>query len=191
MNILFVLSKYYNRTFLSRRFKYFGKNVTLIAPLKINGFNNMIIEDNVVINYKAWLTALPINPKDECSLKIGKGTNLGHFNHIYATKEIIIGENVLTADKVYIADNLHNYADPNIPVMHQGIKQVGAVHIGSGTWIGENACIIGVKIGTNCVIGANAVVTKDIPDYSIAVGIPARVIKKYDFLTNKWMKVNE
>ena len=55
------------------------------------------------------------------------------------------------------------------------------VEIGDGTWIGENVCIIGASIGKQCVIGANSVVLKDIPDYCVAVGLPAKVIKKYNF----------
>lgn len=63
------------------------------------------------------------------------------------------------------------------------------MEIGEGTWLGENVCVIGAKIGKHCVIGANSVVTKDIPDYSIAVGAPARIIKQYNFKENVWKVV--
>jgi acetyltransferase-like isoleucine patch superfamily enzyme len=59
--------------------------------------------------------------------------------------------------------------------------------IGDGSWIGENACIIGAHVGKNCVIGANAVVTSDIPDYSVAVGVPAVVIKRFDAPSKMWI----
>jgi acetyltransferase-like isoleucine patch superfamily enzyme len=61
--------------------------------------------------------------------------------------------------------------------------------IGEGSWLGENVCVIGASIGKHCVIGANSVVTKDIPDYSVAVGIPAKVIKKYNFNKCEWEKI--
>ena len=62
--------------------------------------------------------------------------------------------------------------------------------IGNGTWIGTNAVIVGnIQIGKHCVIGANSVVTKDIPDYSVAAGIPAKVIKRYDFEEEEWVRV--
>jgi acetyltransferase-like isoleucine patch superfamily enzyme len=61
------------------------------------------------------------------------------------------------------------------------------VIIGSGSWIGENVCIIGASVGRNSVIGCNSVVTKDIDDYCIAVGSPARVIKRFDFNTRQWI----
>ncbi|SHL99392.1 Hexapeptide repeat of succinyl-transferase [Flavobacterium flevense] len=136
-----------------------------------------------------WIAALPLTNESNCNLIIGEGTIIGHLNHIYATGEIIIGKNVLTADKVYISDNLHKYEDVNIPVMHQGIRQLSKVKIGDGSWIGENVCVMGASIGRNCIIGANSVVTKDIPDYCVAVGSPARIIKKYNITLQKWEKV--
>lgn len=59
-----------------------------------------------------------------------------------------------------------------------------------GTWIGTNAVIVGnVHVGKNCVIGANSVVTKDIPDYCVVAGVPATIIRKYDELSNSWLRV--
>ena len=98
-------------------------------------------------------------------------------------------KHVLTADNVYITDNLHNYENVEMPIKMQGIKQISTVHIGEGTWIGENACIIGAKVGKNCVVGANAVVTKDIPDYCVVIGAPARIIKRYNLKSTVWEKV--
>jgi acetyltransferase-like isoleucine patch superfamily enzyme len=72
--------------------------------------------------------------------------------------------------------------------MDQPVTFTRKVEIGSGSWIGENACIIGAKVGENSVIGANSVVTKDIPDYCVAVGIPARVIRKYNREKKVWEK---
>jgi len=85
---------------------------------------------------------------------------------------------------------LHEYKDITIPIKEQPIINAGKVIIGEHSWIGENVCIIGAKIGKHCVIGANSVVTKDIPDYSVAVGVPAKVIKKYSFEKNEWEKVD-
>ena len=80
---------------------------------------------------------------------------------------------------MYITDCDHEYRSVDIPVIDQGIVQRGQkVSIGKGSYIGINAVIVGnVKIGKHCVIGANSVVTKDVPDYCVAVGSPARVIK--------------
>jgi acetyltransferase-like isoleucine patch superfamily enzyme len=174
--------------FFKNCFKFFGKNSKIVFPLKINGMANISIGKNVTVNYKTWLAAIPIG-SNECKLEIGSGTIIGNFNHIYATEHITIGKNVLTADRVYISDNLHGFEDIHTPIMNQEVKQNGIVTLGDGCWIGENVSILGCSIGKNCVIGSNAVVTKDIPDYCIAVGIPAKVIKKYCFSTEKWIKI--
>jgi acetyltransferase-like isoleucine patch superfamily enzyme len=170
------------------KFKILNYNSYIHSPLKIEGKENIIIEKNVIIKYKTWLAAIPYS-NDNCNLTIGEGSVIGNFNHIYATQSIIIGKYVLTADKVYISDNQHLYDDIHIPIMKQPIKQLSRVHIGDGSWLGENVCIIGASIGKNCVIGANSVVTKDIPDYSVAVGSPARVIKKYNIKIGIWEKI--
>lgn len=83
---------------------------------------------------------------------------------------------------MYITDCDHEYRNISVPVIDQGITQKGqTVSIGHGSYIGINAVIVGnVKIGKHCVIGANSVVTHNVPDYSVAVGSPAKVIKKCD-----------
>lgn len=123
-------------------------------------------------------------------LIIKDGSQIGDFAHIYATSSIIIEKSVLIANFVYISDTNHGYEDINTPIIEQPITRCGAVSIGEGSWLGEHVSICGANVGRHCIIGANAVVTKDIPDYSIAVGIPARVIKKYNFDTQKWEKVS-
>lgn len=128
--------------------------------------------------------------KNIITLLIGNNVQIGHFSHIIAKNRVIIENSVLIADKVYISDCEHEFLDIDNPILDQGLRYVGDVLIGEGSWIGENVCIIGAKIGKHCIIGANAVVNKDIPDYSIAVGVPAKVVKKYDFNIKGWVRVN-
>lgn len=180
-----ILYTTFNRLF----FGSIGKMVFIFSPLKIEGKKNIYIEDNVHIYYKTWLFALPKSGCKECMLKIGEGCTIGNFNHIIATHSIVIENNVLTADKVYISDNIHNYFDIKKPIKKQGVIQKRDVLIGEGSWLGENVCVIGSKIGKHCIIGANSVVTKDIPDYSVAVGSPAKVIKRYNFKNENWERV--
>lgn len=174
----FIRMKYGNLGFLSR----------VIKPLKVDGAKNIFIGKKVVIQYKTWLAAVPLTGKD-AKLIIEDGCVIGNFNHIYSTHSVILHKDVLTADKVYISDNNHSYEDINIPIRKQPIIHKNEVEIGEGSWLGENVCVIGAKIGKHCVIGANSVVTKDIPDYCVAVGTPARVIKKYNFEKKEWIKV--
>lgn len=171
-----------------RKFKEFGVKSSLASPLRVFGPENMTIGNNVNIHHKCWLQAIPLTGT-HCRLQIGDGTTIGDYNHIVATCNIVIEKNVLTANGVYISDNLHEYEEINTPIKLQPIKQLKDVLIGEGCWIGEHVAIIGASIGRHSVIGANSVVTHDIPDYCVAVGIPARVIKKYDFNLNQWIKV--
>ena len=173
--------------FNKKKYKFLSSNAYIQKLLRVDGKENISIHKGVIIQKLSWIAAVPLTKADKCHLMIGEGSIIGHFNHIFATCEIEIGKHVLTADKVYISDNQHEYTNINIPILHQKIKQLNKIKIGDGTWIGENVCIIGASVGKNCVVGANSVVTKDIPDYCVAVGTPAKVIKKYDILNNKWI----
>lgn len=168
------------------QFKSFGKKSKIISPLHLDGKKYIEIGNNVRIQYKTWLACVPLTGAKNPKLIISDGSCIGNFNHIYATESIIIEPNVLTADKVYISDNLHSYEDITLPIIKQPIKQISKVVIGEGSWVGENVCIIGASIGKHCVIGANSVVTKNIPDFCVAVGAPAKVIKRYNFETKVW-----
>lgn len=170
-------------------FNSIGKNSVIVKPIRINNPHFISIGKNVIINNCSWLYT---NKCDivEPRLIIEEGTQIGNFAHIVAVGDIRISKNVLIADKVYIADNNHEFSRIDIPIMHQGVRWKKNVFIGEGSWIGEGVSIIGASIGKNCIIGSNAVVTSDIGDYSIAVGAPAKVIKKYDINTQEWIKVN-
>lgn len=170
------------------RFKNYGEHTLILQPLAIDGKKNIELGKHVIIQELTWLAAVPLTG-NTAQLFIDDECSIGHFNHIYATKSIVLEKHVLTADKVYITDNLHQYENPNLPIIQQPIKQISTVRIGEGSWIGENVCVIGANIGKHCVIGANSVVTHDIPDYSVAVGIPAKVIKTYNFDKQQWEQI--
>lgn len=128
---------------------------------------------------------------DSGSIFIEQGSNINSYTRIESMNCVHIGKKVLIGPNVYISDRSHSYKDVTIPVMEQGYFSRGKVNIGSGTWLGIHAAVIGnVHIGENCVIGANCVVTKDIPSYSVVVGNPGKIIKRYNIKTNKWEKVN-
>lgn len=157
---------------------------------KVDGYKRISIGIKVFINDKTWLACMPLTGNSNCSLSIGDGTYIGRFCHFYSTSKIEIGKKVLIADRVYIADNLHEFSDISKPVIDQPVKQAAEVIIGDGAWLGENVCIIGAKIGKQTVVGANSVVLKDIPDYCVAVGTPARIVKRYSFEKGEWQKTD-
>lgn len=162
-----------------------------LVSCKIDGASRIYLGSKVFINAGGWLASMPLTGSKDCKLSIGDGTYIGRYSHIYATSGIEIGKKVLIADKVYIADNLHQFENVNIPVIDQPVKQTAEVVIGDGAWLGENVCVIGASIGKQSVVGANSVVMKDIPDYCVAVGAPAKIIKRYSFEKNEWLVTNE
>lgn len=166
-----------------------GSGTKLINPALL-GSKRIFIGSKVYINDRGWLACEPLTNNAEPRLGIGDGTYIGRFCHIYATSKIDIGKKVLMADKVYISDNLHSYENADLPVIDQPIKQINPVVIGDGAWLGENVCVIGASVGKNSVVGANAVVTKDIPDYCVAIGSPAIIIRRYNMQTKQWQKTD-
>lgn len=109
-------------------------------------------------------------------LEIDNDSGIGIDCEIYGP--VTIGKNVMMGPEVIIYTSGHKHDRIDIPMGKQGNDQVRPVYIGSDVWIGRRAIIMpGVSIGNGCIIGAAAVVTKDIPDYSVAVGVPAQVVK--------------
>jgi len=193
INFLFKTIRFPIRKYIiyrtNKSFRDVGRGSIIRKPLRIQGGHNILIGCNVQIKERCWLAALPLTGEHEAQLMILDGAVLGDYNHIFATRRIVIEKKVLTANHVYISDNLHGYEDINMPIVEQPIVQLNDVLIGEGSWIGENVCIIGASVGKHCVIGANAVVTKDIPDYCVAAGVPAKVIKQYNFEKEEWQSV--
>lgn len=166
------------------KFRNFGKRARIVAPLGIERADCIAIGDDVYVAPMGYLAVKP--GEDGALLEIGAGSKLGRFNHIYATRRVTIGAKVLTANGVYISDNLHRYDDPATAIMDQPLKQLAEVTIGDGTWIGHNACIVGASLGRNCVVGANAVVTRNAPDHCVLVGVPARIVRRFDATRGEW-----
>lgn len=164
----------------------FGKNSVILSPLRICGSKYIQLEDNVIIDKGAYLYALYLDYTPKLIFK--KGARIGHFSHIVAVHSVIIEEDVLIADRVYIGDNAHVYEDNSISIINQGVKHTGDTVIGKGSWIGDNVCVISSKIGKHCVIAANSVVVTDIPNYSIAAGNPAKVVKQYSIEKGEWIR---
>ena len=184
-SILYYFSLYWYYKLI---FGALGSRTRLLGFLKLECPKNIFLGEKVHIGKYAWLASNPLTGKN-CSLTIDNGSYIGNFAHIYSVSKIHIGKKVLIADKVYISDNLHGYENIDQAIIDQPIKTLKPVIINDGCWIGENVCVLGASIGKNSVIGANSVVTKDIPDFCIAVGSPAKVIKRFDQEKGIWEKV--
>lgn len=171
-------------------FKRLGQDAFFAHPFRVDGAEGISVGDRTVLQRGGWLYSVGIDGIP-AALTIGKGCVFGYNNHITSVRDVVIGDFVLTANNVYISDNLHEYEDVSRPIINQPIRFKKSVSVGDGCWIGENVSIIGARIGKNCVIGANAVVTHDIPDYSVAVGIPAVVIRQFDKQLQKWVSIRQ
>lgn len=126
------------------------------------------------------------------TLHIGKNVLIGDYNRFACKEKIIIEDEVLFAAYVHITDHSHEFRDINIPIYKQGIFGKGPVIIKRGTWLGYRAEILsGVTIGEHCVVAAGAVVTRDVPPYSVVAGCPAKIIKRYDFERGAWIDVKK
>jgi acetyltransferase-like isoleucine patch superfamily enzyme len=174
------------RTFHSHRMSGCGAESLINGPFRMDGAEFIQLGEKSILLARSWLYCRPLEGGPGW-LRIGNRCVLGYNNHISSVRDVVIEDDVLTANNVYISDNLHTYEDIETPIIQQSVRFKRGVRIGRGSWIGENVCVIGAKIGRNCVIGANSVVTRDIPDYSVAVGAPAKVIRQYDHHERRWV----
>ena len=159
-------------------FANWGKHSQLGRHAKIVGAEMIHVGNDVLLGEHIWLNAKDSCNDGEVTLYIEDGTYIGRFVQINAWHSVSIGRDVLIADRVFISDADHNY-DNNIPISKQGDSFNGEVNLKDGCWIGIGAVILpNVTIGQNAVVAANAVVTKDVPDFAVVVGIPAKIIKQ-------------
>ncbi len=136
------------------------------------------------------------NNRNVPSLVFGKGVQLNDYVHIVAMDSVTIGNCVLMASHIFISDNSHgsykgdeNDSSPEVPPIRRDYP-TSPVSIGDNTWIGENVIIMpGTCVGKGCIIGAHSIVRGEIPDYTIAVGNPAKAIKRYNFNKKRWEKI--
>jgi carbonic anhydrase/acetyltransferase-like protein (isoleucine patch superfamily) len=112
-------------------------------------------------------------------LRIGDRCVIGRGSHIVAHYSIVIGDDVFTGPNVYITDQNHGYADPDVPIGRQWPSNT-AVSIGAGSWLGAGVIVLpGARIGRNVVVAAGSVVRGPVPDRCVVAGVPARVVREY------------
>jgi acetyltransferase-like isoleucine patch superfamily enzyme len=190
-DILFFLNKKSSWMIQKYRFGSFGKNSVFQKPLIIYNKKRIFISNNVTIRPGIRIEPIKRYGSQTFSpeIVIGEGTNIEQCCHITSANKVIIGEKVTIAGFSMITDIDHDYMEIGKGILQQDLL-VKSTEIGDESFIGMGARIMpGVHIGKHCIIGANCVVTRDIPDYSVAVGIPAKIIKKYNIITNKWERV--
>ena len=147
---------------------------SLINALSYEGVE---IGDNFTLGKYAIIECTGVLRNVGNSLKIGNNVGINHYCFIGVRGDVVIGDNVIFGPRVNVFSENHNFDNLDVPIKNQGVTKLKTV-IGSDVWIGANVSIMaGVNIGDGCVIAAGAVVTKDVPAYSIVGGVPAKVIK--------------
>ena len=172
----------FRRAVVSRRFKSrfqkFGSD-SLLAP----GVNLLSAQHISIGNHSSIMChcILETCPNAGLQLEIGDNVSLGEYSHITCARKIVIGNGVLTGRFVLITDNSHgsSYKEEIIsPPLTRPIHSNGAVIIGDNVWIGDKVTILpNVTVGEGAIVAANAVVTKDVPAYTVVAGCPAKVVK--------------
>lgn len=166
-------------TFAARRLVGFAfrarqliRGVYVGPGVHVVGSSNIFLGAGVVIQRNGAIYTRPGS-----RLVIGDGCRIGTDVVVSVAESVTLGHDVLLAPRCYISDHNHQFADPTVPVMHQGMTAPAPVSIGDGSWLGINVCVLaGVALGRNCVVAANSVVTTSFPDASVIGGAPARLL---------------
>jgi lipopolysaccharide O-acetyltransferase len=173
---------------------FFPKSRLIRLPIDIRNKKHINWGSKLTTGYNCRIETYNCNSLEKV-LIFGNNIQINDFVHIAASENVRIGNNVLIASKVFITDISHgayngDQQDSPFSIPSDRKLITKPVHIDDNVWVGESVNIMpGVKIGYGSIIGAGSVVTKDIPPFSIAVGIPAEVIKTYDNISHSWLKI--
>lgn len=158
-------------------FAEFGRATVIEPPVRLEGERHIAIGSRVFVGADSWL-----HVEEPCevpvALSIGDGTNISGHCVLSAAHSVRVGRDVLMARGVYVSDHSHAFATRGRPVLAQGIDRIAPVVIEDGAWLAENVVVCpGVTIGRGAVVGANSVVTSDVPTGAVAAGAPARIVR--------------
>lgn len=180
---------------LTYPFASVGRNFSIhyTCELKRPHAAKIKLGNSILIGKDAWLnvSCLEGDSNVEPAIVIDDNTAIGPRCQISAKNCICIERDNLISTSVLIIDHNHAYEDIEVPIREQSITEGGRIRIGQGCWIGQGASIVCTKgeltLGRNCVVGANAVVRRSFPAYSVIFGDPAQVIRHYDAGRKRWV----
>jgi len=177
---------------LTYPFASIGSNASFHFTSKVSRERSQRISigKDVRIGDHGWLNVATEEIEGEPTIVLGDNCVIASGSIVSARNLVQMGRDVNVAQQVLIMDHNHAYEDLTVPIIEQGITEGGRIRIGEGSWIGHGAAIVCSRgdliIGRHCVISANSVVTRSIPDYSVVFGVPAVVIRHYDLETGTW-----
>jgi acetyltransferase-like isoleucine patch superfamily enzyme len=169
------------------RFGAFGTGSIIEPPFRVVSADRIHIGRDVRIRPNAWFSVVANERGTAPMLSIGDGAILGADLVIACIGHVDIGPAVMASDRVFIGDTYHEYRDVQRPIRDQGLAPPRPVKICTGAFLGIGAIVLpGVTIGENAYVGAGAVVTRDVPARSVAVGNPARIVSQWDASAREW-----
>ena len=196
MNHINRLSNLYHRlitvVFYRPLFRAIGSGTTIRKPILISNPQFISIGNGVFIRDGARFDIVTKHSGQVFApeVVIGDGALFEQGFHLACAESIAIGARVACSRNVSIFDVWHRYEDVRVPIIDQPLG-TAPVSVGEGTLIGMGSVILpGVSIGRHCMIGANSVVNRDIPDFCVAAGVPARIIRRHDAVRDQWVRVD-
>jgi acetyltransferase-like isoleucine patch superfamily enzyme len=186
-------------------FRNSPENLHIEQPHRLINPSHMTIGDDVSLGPGCMINAIRrypgpfmsgkpegIEPQEfQPEISIGNRVSATGYLTIGACSSVTIEDDVLIASHVFISDNSHGRSRTDVPYKFQHLEQIAPVTIGRASWIGEHAVIMpGVSIGEYAIVGANSVVTRDVPPRSIVAGAPARVIRRWNDELRCWQPVD-
>ena len=187
------------------RFAASGPGLEIRPPFEIRHPERIYLGRDVKLGPNSSLKAIThypgswvLHPQDrhvsqafQPELHIGDRVTATSALYVAVFQRIDIEDDVMFAGNVFVADGTHAFERGDVPYKYQGVASVAPVRIGRGSWIGQNAVISpGVTIGPMAIVGANAVVTRDVPAGCVAMGVPARVVRRWSDAEERWLPVD-
>lgn len=165
----------------SGAFAEFGTHTVIELPVRLTGERRIALGSRVFVGANAWLQVLDHEEGgNDVAIRIGDDCGFAGGSVISAVKSITIGSHVNLARNCYIADHTHAYQDVTSDIASQGLTDIRPVTLEEGVWLGENVVVLpGVTIGRGSVVGANSVVNVSLPEYCVAIGVPARIVRRF------------
>ncbi len=173
-------------------FASLGRDVSFHFTSKVSRQQSprIILGNSVRLLEYAWLNVPIDDPASDPAIVIEDNCSIGYGSIVSGKNSIHLERDVLVGQHVIIQDHNHAYENVDVPIMKQGSTKGGRIRIGEGSWIGRGAAILcsrgELTIGRHCVVSANSVVMRSIPDYSVVFGTPATIIRQYDPEKRAW-----